>query len=244
MTTEFEPVTSICGFVGARQGSTGVPNKNLIEIEGVPLYLIALRKLRLAGLEKIVFSSDSMEMLDRAAGDGFLTIHRPPTFSGPASLICEELRRLRDNGVLTEDYVLSLPPTAPLIDVQSLVHSITIVGQDPTVTGIVAARPWSGESPLLAMSMDHADEVSYVAREGLTKYPRQARPPVFRNTGCFYLRKSTNLASESFAFFKNSNWLGSKIRLVEISPDESLNIDTPSDLKALDEKGIVYRLVK
>lgn len=71
----------ITAIVVARRGSERVPNKNQTLLAGCPLFLRKLRQLRrVSNINRVVFGSDSEEMLDKAKREGFETIRRPDFF--------------------------------------------------------------------------------------------------------------------------------------------------------------------
>ena len=61
----------IVGVVHAKGSSSRIPEKNTQEINAQPLFLLALQRLRRAGLERVFLDSDSRIMLSRAQDEGF-----------------------------------------------------------------------------------------------------------------------------------------------------------------------------
>jgi CMP-N,N'-diacetyllegionaminic acid synthase len=216
------------GFVGARQGSKGLPGKNKLNINGQPLFLIALNNLRAVGLTQIIFSSDCDDMLQIARDHGYTTEKRPEKFSNDSSRIPEEILRLSIEYNITCEYVLSVPPTAPLLRTQSLISAIKKVMASGNIDSCIAVNDWHSSYPGLAFYKDQNNQLTNIGNKlGIETYPRQDRIKLFENTGAFYIRNLKKMKAGKLD--KSTNWLGKKILFQEITQQEAINIDIKAD---------------
>jgi len=110
----------ILAFVGARAGSKGLKNKNIIDLAGKPLIAWTIEAaLESKYIDRTIVSTDGESIAkvarDFGADAPFL---RPPEFSTDESLLDEAMRHcvqwLKENENATYDYIVLLQPTSPL----------------------------------------------------------------------------------------------------------------------------------
>jgi CMP-N,N'-diacetyllegionaminic acid synthase len=120
---------NIACIIPARRGSKGIPNKNIINVEGKPLLVWSIEQaLAIKSLEnKIFVSSDCDEILSVASNAGAHKIKRPKDISGDTAssesalihaldIIEEKLGKL--------DFIVFLQATSPLrepIDIENAI---------------------------------------------------------------------------------------------------------------------------
>ena len=227
--------TTFFGFVGARKGSKGLPGKNKLTINGIPLFLIALNKLREVGVQNIIFSSDCIDMLSIAKEHGYQTSERPEKFADDKSRIPEEILRLAKEFKINEKFVISVPPTAPLLRVASLRSAIEKIQNSSEADSCIALIDWTATFPGLAFYKDENDALLNIGNKlGIETYPRQKRIKFKQNTGSFYIRNLHKMKTQKLS--SADNWLGKKILYQEITKSEAINIDTIDDWDELQEK--------
>jgi len=222
------------GFVGARKGSKGLPGKNKLMIDGEPLFMIALNKLRKAGLEEIIFSSDCPDMLAIANGHGYDCVERPAQFANDVARIPEEIIRISTLRNIQKDYVVSVPPTSPLLCVESILSAMLKIKSSSQYDSCIAVTDWHGSFPGLAFYQDKNGQFLNVGKElGIETYPRQYRIRFKQNSGSFYIRNLAKMKAGKVQMA--DNWLGDKILYQEITETEALNIDTLDDWQKVQE---------
>lgn len=108
-------------IVPARGGSKGYPNKNLLELDGMPLWRIAIDQARLAGIPKIIVTTDIPEIMsDRVLMEPDLSFH------WRKADLCKDDSRIEDAvyDVLMRfpgsDAFVVLNPTHPFRNVQDI----------------------------------------------------------------------------------------------------------------------------
>lgn len=228
------PQKTFIGFVGARKGSKGLPGKNKLLLDGEPLFLIALNKLRKAGLKEIIFSSDCRDMLEIANGHGYDCVERPAEFANDVARIPEEIIRITNLRKIEKDFVVSVPPTSPLLRVESIMAAIKKINITSQYDSCIAVTDWHGSFPGLAFYKDKNDQLLNVGNElGIETYPRQNRLKFKQNSGSFYIRNLTKMKTGKVQMA--DNWLGTKILYQEITETEAYNIDTHDDWNKVQE---------
>lgn len=116
-------------IIPAREGSKGLPGKNLKNLCGKPLidYTI-LKALELFESSSIILTSDSIKILQRAEEYGIRKILRPKELANDKSPIIETLLHAADYSEkyfgISCDQIMLLQPTFPLRDVLELRNAI------------------------------------------------------------------------------------------------------------------------
>jgi len=85
MSTMNLKLDKIVCLIPARGGSIGIPRKNLLEINGLPLVEHSIRQAQSDGLEHIIVSSDSEEILEIARQYSVYALKRPDEICGATS---------------------------------------------------------------------------------------------------------------------------------------------------------------
>ena len=204
-------------------------------INGVPLFLIALNKLRAVGVQNIIFSSDCSEMLAIAKEHGYQISDRPKKFADDKSRIPEEILRLAKEFNINDKFVISVPPTAPLLKTESLKSAIKKIENSLEADSCIALIDWETTFPGLAFYKDKNNALLNVGNQlGIETYPRQKRIKFKQNTGSFYIRNLHKMKARKLS--SADNWLGKNILYQEITKNEAINIDTMDDWEELQGK--------
>ena len=112
-------------IITARSGSKGLPNKNILLLNGKPLICYTIDAALEAGVfEKIIVSTDSEEYIDLLSHYPIEFVRRSEELSGDtvsSFLVIEDvLKRYRD---LVYDYFVLLQPTSPLRTAQHILEA-------------------------------------------------------------------------------------------------------------------------
>ena len=75
----------VIAIILARGGSKGVPRKNLIKINNIPLLSYTIRQCKDAGIKEIYTSSNDQEILEVAQEEGSNLVFRPNELSSDFS---------------------------------------------------------------------------------------------------------------------------------------------------------------
>jgi len=214
--------------INARGGSKGVPGKNLIQINGVPLIAHSIRQAQNSGLfEFVAVSSDSIDILNVARDFGAIAIDRPHDLAGDQSpkvpAIAHCVSNVEQQLDCRFDFIVDLDATSPLRsldDISGVVNLLESGLYDSVFTATASRR-----SPFFnQVWMDPLGRWGPVLR-GHTSYSRrQDTPQTFDMNASIYGWKRDALLEKQAVFFDNTAMF--------LMPEErSWDIDSEFDLK-------------
>lgn len=224
----------ILALIPARGGSKGIPKKNLRLMNGKPLIAYAIENAKKSKYIKDVFvTTDSKEIEEVSKVYGAAVIKRDNELSSDLvtldPVIYHAMLEAEKETGKFYDAVITLQPTSPLLNVDTLDSAIKyfISGNFETVISVV-------NKPHLAWGVKDSELVPlYSERKN-----RQELPPQYLETGAFVISKRKVVVPESR--------IGSKTSVYEISEVESIDIDDRNDwLLAeilLKRKKIIFRV--
>lgn len=213
-------------FVFARGGSQGLPRKNILPLNGVPLLGHSIRLgQRLANVERVFVSTEDPEIAEVALSFGADVIPRPPELArgdSPEWLAWQHAVGWvsRSHGVF--DRFLSIPTTAPLRsddDVLACLDALT-PEWDVVMTMSVSARsPWfnmvvQGEHGQLRL-VNEMDKAITRRQDAPLTYDLST---VAYAAWCSYIQGNTSI------------WHG-RVRGIQIPVSRALDIDTEYEYK-------------
>ena len=179
--------TRTIAVIPARSGSKGLPNKNTLKIAGKTLIEIAISQaLKIKGIEKVVFSSDSLEYCNLAEKAGAHSFdQRPKELSRDNTKTVEVLLDLTKH-FQNLNTILLLQPTSPIRSIQDIQDgfNLSITKQTTVISVAKVEEP----HPIKMFNMeDHKELKPYDQNSKFNcETPRQLLPNVFRLTGAFY----------------------------------------------------------
>ncbi len=211
---------AVWAVILARRGSRSIPLKNLEEVGGRPLVLIAVEQaIRCAVIDRVVLSTDDSAIAEVVEGLDVDVVMRPAHLatddarSAPAAIhALESLRASRlDTAVL-------LQPTSPLRndrDVRETLAALPGFGSSLTVREL-------SSHPLKALIESPSGYVPTRRLEDL-EAPRQALPRAVAPNGAVYAVGVGDL-------MMNESFLIEPINAVLMPEARSIDIDGPGDL--------------
>jgi N-acylneuraminate cytidylyltransferase len=215
---------SVVAVIPARAGSVGVPGKNLRRVGGLSLVTRAVRTaLAAASVDRVVVSTDGLEIASAAAEAGADVVMRPAALaSGSASsesAVTHALDVLERRSVRPTVVVL-MQATSPFTAPEELDAAVqkVLVGESDCVFAAVDSHCflWRLDATGCATGINHDAEVRPM---------RQALPPEFRETGAFYVFDAEGFRRTGHRFFGRIG-----VALVH----DALDIDTEHDLELAD----------
>jgi CMP-N-acetylneuraminic acid synthetase len=201
--------------IPARGGSKGIPRKNIVDFAGKPLIAWTIEAARLAGIERVLVSTDDPEIADVARRfDAEVPFLRPAHLSGDdAAALPVVLHALEQVGAET---VVLLQPTSPLRTAADVSGSLKL--HHATGRPVV---PW-----LFTMGEDGGLTPSLPLQD------RRQNAQFFAPNGAIYVAKAVKLRS-------GESWWSNAVGF-EMPAERSIDIDEPADLviaRALLENG-------
>lgn len=213
----------------ARGGSKGVPGKNLIPINGVPLIAYSIRQARDSALfDAIAVSSDDDAILAVAREEGVdLAVKRPVHLAEdtaaktPAIRHCAEVAEAELGRQF--DIFVDLDATSPLRDVADIRGAVAMLetrGCSNVITGTPSRR-----SPYFNMVERRADGSVALSKSLPEDILRRQDSPA-----CYDMNASV------YVWCRDAFWAGPTVfyadtALYEMPEERSLDIDTPLDLR-------------
>ncbi len=222
-------MSHVLGIVPAREGSKGVPGKNIRPLAGRPLIEYTARAAVASGvLDRVILSTDSDRIADAGRRAGLeVPFIRPAALAQDDTPMLEVVRHavdaLTSDGWLA-DIVVVLQPTSPLRRPDHIARAVDMLrttGADSVVSVVEIPRHLS---PDYVMRIDGGVLRPFMpAGEGVTR--RQDARPAYSRDGTVYAFQRATL--ERFG-----NIYGEKCRPLIVDPAESLSIDSPADWDA------------
>ena len=236
---------NIVAIVSAREGSKGVPNKNIKLLNGKPLILHSLKSLlKVKEIDKIVLSSDSNKILNIAKNFSkkIELMKRPKRLAVDktplTSVVKHSAIELTKKGYVA-DYVLQIAPTCPFIKITTIKNIVKLLkkGNDCVVT----LKKIEHEHPYRAKKLNEKNSQfrSFLKKINVEKFiSRQDLPTLYCTSGGIYGR--------SFQLLKKFNEkdfnLGKKPVGVVVDDIEAINIDRHIDFDFAELISKKYKL--
>lgn len=213
-------------FIFARGGSKGLPNKNILNLNGKPLiaYSIEIAK-NINNISRVIVSTDSKEIADISLSYGAeVPFIRPKSLATDSSPEFHSWKHaidfLESESQNEIEAIISIPATSPLrseVDIIKCIQEYEKYKPDAVISVTESTR-----NPFF--NMVKKDNNGYVSlfSEGDQIYRRQDAPDCFDMTTVAYVL--------SVKFIKSNNYLfDGKIRMVKVPIERALDIDSKFD---------------
>jgi len=216
---------SIVAIITARGGSKGLPRKNVLDLNGMPLIAHTINAAKESNIfSKIIVTTDDEEIKDVSLKYGAEVIDRSYELSTDTAssldVIAHALEELKKQGSKYEYFIL-LQPTSPLrnkIHIQEA-WEIYIKRKSSSLVSVSEVE----HSPF-KMLIENGDTIEPFSNwEDLTK-PRQQLPKAFLPNGAIYISKVTN-------FLEDKNLFAKPFEIYKMTKKENVDIDTNDDLE-------------
>lgn len=205
-------------IVPARAGSKGLPNKNIKELNGIPLYKHSVEHALRAGASRVLITTDIAEVLTAHFPSPVIAYERPPTLCSDdtemAQVVLESLVTFDVRGV----FVL-LQPTSPLrttSDVVSAVEQFRSSESELLISVCEADNSVLKWGSVIGREFRPISDASYCFQN------RQALPKIFRPNGAIYI-------ADAMTFRVAKGWPTGSMECFVMSTQQSLDIDTLED---------------
>ena len=218
-------------LIPARGCSKSVPRKNLRMVAGKPLltYTIeAARGSRFVG--DIYLSSDDQEILDVGAAFGVQPVRRPahlaPDDASADGVVEDFLSTLSPAAIIEDPFLIYLQPTSPLrssVHLDEAIESLIVAGR----TSLVSVTPLE-KSPFKSFILSGDGTLRSLFEERYSNFNRQELPPAFIPNGASYIFPVSE-------FVKRGGFPSDGSHPYVMSASESIDVDSESDLRKIDE---------
>jgi CMP-N-acetylneuraminic acid synthetase len=216
----------VLAVVPARAGSKGIPGKNVRPLAGRPLLAYAAEAIRESGVvDRAVLSTDSEEIRALGRELGLETPFLRPAELGrddaPMQPVAEHAVAALEAEGWSPELVLVVQPTAPLRRGEHLRRAVELLRESgaDSVVSVVPIPPHL--SPDYAMRVDEGRLVPFLPEGAEVRRRQDARPA--------YSRDGTVYAVRRDVLVEQHDLYGGDCRPLVLSPEESINVDTPAD---------------
>jgi CMP-N,N'-diacetyllegionaminic acid synthase len=211
-------------LIPAREGSKGLPGKNIKILGNKPLiaHTIDFAQKNIKGGDELCISTNDDKVLEIAADLGIhVPFKRPKELSSDTAtsydVIMHALNYYEQKGK-SFDAVLLLQPTSPFRVKQDLDDLINSYRND---IDMAVSVKLSKENPYFSLFEENEDGYLNKSKQG--NFPRrQDVPPVYAFNGSLYLMNTASLKAKSLGEFK-------KIKKIIMPEERSIDIDTFAD---------------
>lgn len=203
----------IAAFVPAKGTSSRIPNKNIMLLDGEPLFLRSLKKLTTISLiDEVFLDTESLEIMELASEVKCKLLHRDPSLADNNT----DGNQLFYNEVLHTDaeICIQLLATSPFIKKETIERGIKILLEDDNYDSVIAVRK----------------EKQYLWKNGKPVYNIEHIPnsyelddTIIESMGLYIVRRDAAL--------KMKRRIGEKPFLLEIDPTESIDVNWPADFE-------------
>jgi N-acylneuraminate cytidylyltransferase len=217
---------TIIAIIPARGGSKGIPQKNVIPIQGRPLLVHTIEDASGSpSISRVIVSTDDREIGAIAAGSGAEVVWRPAAISSDRSsseaALLHVLDHLRDTEGLEPELVVFLQATSPIRGKDDIEEAIATLRRD-RADSLFSARAIHGF--VWRLAPDRLEPINY---DPLRRPMRQdLGESILEENGSIYVFRPAILRA-------HGSRLGGRIAVYLQGPCESLQVDEPADLEAI-----------
>ena len=217
----------VVAVVPARGGSKGIPRKNIADLGGKPLLAYTLAAaLEARRVSETVVSSDDEAILAVARAHGATAVRRPPALAldhAPCTpVVTDAIMQLAAAG-RRYDVLVLLQPTSPLRDAADVDAALECFFASDATSVISVVEP--AHSPCKAFRLDEHGLLRGLIDDAAPFKNRQELPTCFYPNGAIYVTSVERFIATGSLFSERT------VPFI-MSPDKSVDVDTPDDLAA------------
>ena len=220
---------NILAVIPARGDSKSIPRKNIVKVNGKPLisYTISAA-LEVDCLTDIVVSTEDHEIAEISKELGAqVPFIRPLSLASDDAqsfpVIEHALQFMEKVRGFKYDAILMLQPTSPLRTSKHINDSIDLFNSQKC-DSVVSITSVGGNHPLRMKRFEGNKLVNYIDQGFWDMRPRQVLPDIYiRNGSIYMIRRDILIEKEQL--------IGKKCLGLVMSEEESVNIDSPLDLR-------------
>jgi CMP-N-acetylneuraminic acid synthetase len=221
----------ILGLITARGGSKGIPHKNIVPVAGRPLLAYTCEAaLNSQRLSRVILSTDD-ELIARVGRENGVEVPfmRPDELASDEAtsldVVLHALRWLEQREGWIADVLVILQPTSPLRRAEHIdqaLNEMIKTGADTVVSVVEVPHHFS---PYKLMELTDGKLNPFWQNAESPTIRRQDVPPLYARNG------PAVLATRVPVLFRNGTFYGEHVIPLVMSDEESIDIDTPFDLR-------------
>lgn len=225
-------LNNVLVVIPARGGSQRIPNKNVKEIFGQPMIYWPLMELRKIFLkDNVLISTDSTLIKDYVEQKGLsVPFMRPKSlsnnFTGTVPVVQHALKWYETN-VKKVDFVLTVYPTAVLLNEDDIRGAITTLAEDEECDSVMSATSFSFPIQRAVHEDQSGYAVMFYPEHYLTR--SQDLMEAKHDAGQFYFSRAESVR-------RGALLTNSKVKLQMLHRNSVVDIDTLEDFEIAEEK--------
>ena len=218
----------VLGTICARAGSKGLKNKNLINLNGIPLICHSINHaLKSKIFNDIVVSTDSSKIEKIALKKGIKSVGKRPNYlsndsSSKIDVIRHAVTKYEKLQKQKVDIIIDLDVTSPLRNVGDILKAFLIFKSKNSSNLITLCE--SKKNPYFNMVEINQNKISLVKKTYPNVHSRQKAPKVYEMNASIYIWKKSCLFSNLPLFNKNTSYY-------EMPFKRSIDIDSKLDFE-------------
>ena len=222
---------NVLGVIPARGGSKGIPNKNLAPLCGRPLLAYTADAAKASTkLTRTIVSTDDERIAECARSLGLEV-----PFMRPAALAADDapmlpvlqhaISAMREQGFNT-DIVVLLQPTSPLRRAEHIDAAVDLLERSGVESVVSVVEVPHQFNPVSVMHLGGDDRLQpYLGSHLVVR--RQDKPQLYARNGPAVLAVRADAIARGILY-------GPNCRGLVMRPEESLDVDTPLDLRLVE----------
>lgn len=213
----------LVGIIPLRNGSKGLPGKNIRPLCGKPLFMYAVEQAKAVGIEEIVISTDIPSLAGKDLGEDVRVTERPAALSDDKTPMAKVLQHVLAQNISGSATIVLLQATTPLRDPFDVRRAIKLHATGKFDLILTVTRADSG---VLKYGKADGDRFLPLSNPEDCFTNRASLPPVYRPDGAVYVFDAD--------WFRSTGTLASKnIGLVETPAERAFDIDTLDDFETV-----------
>lgn len=219
-----DKIKNLFAIIPARGGSKGLPRKNILNLNGIPLIAHSIKAAKLSQhIKDFVVSTDDDEIAEIARRSGAAVLKRPASLAGDTIKNDDVVKHIIQELKLSKqfEYIALLQPTSPLRSAEDIdqTYEAMLKNQACSAMTITEVDHHPAKCVTLKESFLHAytNDIEMEAR-------RQTLPTVYRQNGAVYIVSIADFLKQECFFIKPCSY-----HIVE--RNRSVDIDSLLDLQ-------------
>ncbi|HEG43576.1 MAG TPA: 3-deoxy-manno-octulosonate cytidylyltransferase [Phycisphaerales bacterium] len=232
---------TVVGVIPSRLKSTRLPNKALVDIEGLPMIVHVLKRVQMCSLLDNVFvATDSKEIYDTVTAHGGKAVMTSEKHQCGTDRVAETVENMN------ADIIVNIQGDEPLLNPSDIDKLVRTIKRDDNIqfTTLVCKTPRFNDTSECKVVMDLNNDILYMSRSDIPSADRSKVEFLYKLYCIVAFRKpflmkfaswaATPLEKVEYIEYLRIIEHGFKIRGVPIE-EYTTSVDTPQDLTLVKE---------
>lgn len=216
-------IKNFLAIIPARGGSKRLPQKNMLDLAGKPLFVWSIEAgFNCKYIDKVIVTSDDEKILSISKQCGAEIIKRPEELATDTATTFDAIKHTIEN-LERYEFIVLLQPTSPLRNEKHINEAIELLHVKNADAIISVCR--SEHSPLWCNTLPEDKSMSHFMQDEIKNKRSQDLGEYYRLNGAIYICRTEKLLSEKTFFIKDN------IFAYEMDRASSIDIDEEMDFK-------------